>query len=284
MITYYFRSAKDNVTVELEKSRDNAWVYVEKPTEKELVYLQDTFSLDEGMLRDALDAHEVPRIEIEDGIMYLFTRFVFSKDDQIVTAPLLIVSTQRQMITISPEHFPGLPYLLSSKAVFTTTRHHTLFFQLLSQIQATYYQHLNTISKRVRILTTTIEKIKNRDIVQFVTYENILHEFNSALIRINTIFTSLLYGKIVIFTEGEKDTIEDFSLENEQLIEITKESLRSIANIREAYSTIMTNNLNRVIKLFTSLTVILTIPTIIASLYGMNVALPFEKSPSAFMK
>lgn len=78
------------------------------------------------------------------------------------------------------------------------------------------------------------------------------------------------------------DTIEDLSLESGQLAQITKDTIRNMVNIREAYSTILTNNLNRVIKLFTSLTIILTLPTIVGTFYGMNVALPFAQNPYAF--
>ena len=125
--------------------------------------------------------------------------------------------------------------------------------------------------------------IKNKDIVLFVQYENMLYDIESALVRINAILLTLLPGKIIKLSPSEHALVKDLNLDNDQYIEITKENLRSITNIREAYSTIMTNNLNRVIKLFTSLTVILTIPTIIGTFYGMNVKIPYQASPYAFM-
>ena len=109
-----------------------------------------------------------------------------------------------------------------------------------------------------------------------------LNEFLSDLIPTNSIINTLLANRNFKFTEDERDLLEDIKLSNNQLIELSKANLKTIVNIREAYSTIMTNNLNRVIKLFTSLTVLLTIPTIIASIYGMNVQLPFADQSWVF--
>jgi len=126
------------------------------------------------------------------------------------------------------------------------------------------------------------ENVRNRDIVQFVNIENVLYDFNTSLVRMEAVYNSLLTRKIFHLTDVERDLLEDVALACNQLVQITKENLRTIVNIREAYSTILTNNLNRIIKLFTSLTVILTIPTIIGTFYGMNVRLPFAQSPLAF--
>jgi magnesium transporter len=138
------------------------------------------------------------------------------------------------------------------------------------------------MSKKLRAFSLRVQKIKNNDIVQFVNTENILYDFNTSLVRINNIYDGMLSGKILTLTEHERDLIEDVSLATNQLIQITRENLRTTVNVREAYSTIMTNNLNQVIKLFTSLTVILTLPTILGTYYGMNVSLPFQDSPAAF--
>src|SRR5690606_10195407 len=123
--------------------------------------------------------------------------------------------------------------------------------------------YLTSISKKLRTFSLRVERIKNRDVMRFFEYESVLYDFNNSLVRASTIYNSLITGKIIRFNEEEQDLLEDLSLESVQLVQITKESLRSIVNIREAYTAIMTNNLNRIIKLFTALTVVLTIPTII---------------------
>ena len=92
----------------------------------------------------------------------------------------------------------------------------------------------------------------------------------------------LTSGKILELFEEDKDLIEDLLLNNNQLIGISKSNLKNIVNIREAYSTIMGNNLNKIIKFLTALTVVLNIPVLISGFYGMNVALPLAQSGFAF--
>jgi len=91
----------------------------------------------------------------------------------------------------------------------------------------------------------------------------------------------LTQGHLELY-EDDRDLVEDIQLENQQIVESAKANLKTIQNIRSSYTAIVTNNLNGVIKLLTSLTIILTIPTILGSLYGMNVPLPFSESPHAF--
>ena len=282
MIQIYSKSAKEKKVNILENPLPNVWINVENPTEEEMIKLTEEYQLDTSIIRDATDIHEVPRIEVEDKIVYIFTRFVYTDKEQYKTTPLLVIYRKNFIITITTTPFPRLHLFLEGKVSFNTKRRRALLLKILGQVNVTYTNYLNNLNKKLYSLTFHVEKISNKDIVQFISYENVLYELNSALVRIHTNFTTLHAGKIINFEEDEKDYVEDLMLESIQLIQITKENLRTIVNIREAYSTIITNNLNQVIKLFTSLTVILTLPTIIASLYGMNVNLPFANSPFAF--
>ncbi|RMD59430.1 magnesium transporter CorA family protein, partial [Candidatus Parcubacteria bacterium] len=103
------------------------------------------------------------------------------------------------------------------------------------------------------------------------------------LIPTSTILQNLLKGGYFPLYEEDEELVEDLLLSTNQLIEMSKATLKYIVNIRDAYSTIMSHELNRVMKILTSLTIILTIPTMIASFYGMNVALPWATSPLAFV-
>jgi magnesium transporter len=126
------------------------------------------------------------------------------------------------------------------------------------------------------------QNITNEDIVRFVTFENALNDFLAALVPTSNILKDLLSGKHLKLHEKDGELVEDLFLANGQLIEICRSTLKNIFNIRNAYSTIMTNDLNRVIKLLTALTIILSVPTIIASIYGMNVVLPLAENNQAF--
>lgn len=270
----FYRNGKEKELLTLQYFKEGSWIHVEQPTEEELTYLHDTLNLDRSLLYDAHDRHEIPRIEVENDVIYIFTRYAYTKEKQITTAPILIAIGKNFMATITPEQFPRLEFLLNGKTPIITTQQVKLLIKLLYQIQETFTSTLHIITKNVRTYTVQIEKIRNKDIVQFVLFENDLHDFTLALVKTNNDLNSIMSGKLISLSPSEKDQIEDIKLNNDQLIELSNENIRTIVNLRDAYSIIMTNNLNRVIKLFTSLTVILTIPTVVSSFFGMNVDLP----------
>lgn len=274
MIGIYYKGARAKTVQKLTEFKQNSWIHVQAPTDEDLALLSSKFYIEPDLLVDAVDPYEVPRIEIEDGVVYIFLRYIAPVDDAFVTAPLMIAIRDNYLITVSPKPFPILEKFLTGRIEFSSSNRTMLLAQLLQEITVSYKQHLNRVSKRISAFGRGVEKITNSDIIEFVRFENVLYELNSALVRMDNIYVRLMTGKLVKYTEDEFDLIEDVSLETGQLIQISKDAIRNIVNIREAYSTIMTNNLNHVVTIFTSLTVILTIPTIIGSFFGMNVPIP----------
>lgn len=282
MVKIYYNNLKGKSLKILDQFKKGSWIYVEDPSRSEVEMLSQNYNLEEDLLHDAIDIFEVPRMEVEDEKLYVFTRFAYIEDGQIQTCPVLIVRSDDFIMTISTLDLPFVKKFTESKLDFHTTITTNLLFQVLFQVNSTYNLYLNNISKKIRSISIQLEKLENRDIIQFVSFESVLNDFLSSLIPTSNILKNILTGKFIKLKEEDKDLLEDILLANNQLIEISQTNLRTIVNIREAYSTIMTHNLNRVIKLFTSLTVILTIPTMIASIYGMNVDLPFAHSPHIF--
>lgn len=282
MINIYYRNLRDKKIQTLDKYRVGSWIHVEEPTEEELQELTDSYGLDMSLLRDATDQYEVPRMEVEDGIVYIFSRFPYNNNHQITTSPILFIIANENFITVTKDPFPLLEGFMK-RQVFYTTQKTKLFLQLFALINTSFNTYLHTISRETRSSSYQLEKINNKDIAVFVGYERVLNDFHLALVRTNAVLNNLLSHNYIRLFEEDRDLIEDIFLNNDQLIQLSKENLRSIVNIRDAYSTIMTHNTNRVIRFFTSITVILTIPTIIASIYGMNVALPYQDAPMAFI-
>ncbi|MFA9288699.1 MAG: magnesium transporter CorA family protein [Weeksellaceae bacterium] len=281
MKTIFYRNVRDKTLQENAKLRVGSWIHLEEPTDAELQDLQETFKLDEGLLKDALDLYEVPRMEVEDKIIYIFSRYPYKKKEQIVTSPILFIIAKEVFITITKEKFTLLDPFIKKERFFTTQKN-KLLLQLFKIINTTFNTHFNTISRQVRVSSYELEKISNAQIIQFVVYERILNDFYMALMRTNTMLKDLQNHHLITFFDEDKDLIDDLFLSNDQLIQMSNENLKSIVNIRDAYSTIMTNNTNQVVRFFTSVTVILTIPTIIASIFGMNVGLPYQNHPLAF--
>lgn len=283
MIRYYLKTLKETKLKELTVFEPGAWVLVENPTEAELTGLANQFSVDIGMLKDAIDFYEVPRIQIEDSSTFIYTQFPYEGGtEHIVTIPTLFVMGRDFLITISNKRFPNLDRFLEERVEFYTTQKTKLFLQLFSQINGAYNSYLTRIIRQVKSSRIKLEKIENRDIVQLVAHEEVLNNFLSVLIPTSNVLSSILSGRFLRLFEEDKDLVEDLYLDIGQLIEICKSNLKNIVNIRDAYSTIMTNNLNSIVKLLTSLTVVLMVPNIVSGLYGMNVKLPFAHSPLAF--
>ena len=298
MIKYFYKDNKSEKVRLFNEFRSGCWIHVESPTPSEITFLREKFNLSAGLLRDALDIYEVPRLEIEEGQTYIFTRFAYWQSPKvqlsayapngykgettlISTEPVLIILGDKFLMTFSLNPLPFMKDLLED-GNFYTTKKISLFFKIFVKIHYIYNTFLHNIARLIRSTTIELEKINNKDIIQFVTYESVLNDFLTALEPTNVILKNLFSGKFLKLTDQEKEWVEDLYFSNSQLIELSQANLRNIVNIREAYSTIITNNLNRVIRLLTSLTVILAVPTMIASIYGMNIDLPFDHSPNAF--
>ena len=283
MITIYYKTLKEQELQTLEKFKTGSWVAVENPTEEELDFLAQNLTLNRDLLADAVDPHEVPRVEREGGVTYVYTRVPFQEEVEATTAPLMIAVGKNFVLTISHRSLPFFTKFQEGRVEFYTTQKTKLFLQIFSEINTTYSFFINNIAKNVRGVTVRLEDIVNKEIKQFVMFEGALNDFLAALVPTNTLLNNLLSGKFLQLYEQDHELVEDLMLSNRQLIELCQSNMRSIGTVREGYSTIMSNNLNRVIKILTALTIVLTVPAIIASFYGMNVRLPLADSPDAFL-
>lgn len=276
MLTLYYKNIRSKELTTSDKFKNGSWIYAENPNEQEIENLVNEYNLEEGLLKDALDPYEVPRIEIENNVTYLFTRFVYEKGSNIFTAPILIAIGSNFVLTICDSNCSVLKNFIKERVDFNTTQKTKFLLQVLMSINKDYKVYIHKIGRKIKNFGSHLEKIDNKEIVEFVEFERILGDFLAALVPYNLVFENILHKNMIKLYEEDEDLVEDLSLSIGQLIEITKSSLRHIVNIREAYSTIMSNNLNKTMKALTSITIIMTIPTIITSFYGMNVALPLQ--------
>ncbi|MBN2197856.1 magnesium transporter CorA family protein [Candidatus Wolfebacteria bacterium] len=287
MIKIYHKTIKDTELKELKRFKIGSWLHVEKPKENELNYLAKNFSIDFGLLKDAIDPYEVPRFEIDKKGIFVFTRAPW-KDEKgrVFTSPLLIAVGEDFVLTLSYQHSLFSDKFINNKTEFSTTQKTKLFLQFFSEIIYSYNHFLIDINRNVRAVSVQLEKITDKNIAQFVSFENIVNDFLAALVPTNTILNNLLSASSrampLELYEKDRDLIEDLSLSGNQLVELCRSTLKTIVNIRESYSAIVANSLSRVMKFLTALTVIITLPVAIAGFYGMNVSLPFSKSPLAF--
>lgn len=285
MIKYFYRSLRGNELHEQEKPQRGCWVYAEMPTQSEIQQLAERFKLEPGYLEDAIDEDEMPRLEQEDGASYIFVRYAHTaKNGEVDTTPLLIVFAKEHVITVSPSHLPVVDALLKGRVASATTQKAKLVLLILSQISDQYDMYINQTSRKIKAIRARLrgQTITNHDLIDFVTIEDELNEFLASLLPNNATLRRLLVGRHIPLFEEDQDIAEDLLLGNEQSIEAIRSNLRSIANIRESYSAISSNNLNRIITLLTIATILIALPNVFFGMYGMNVPLPFEHAKWAF--
>jgi magnesium transporter len=285
MIKYYYKSLRSQQVQELSEYKRGCWVYVEAPNPEETQLLIDKFNLEPGHIEDALDEDEMPRLEKEGEQSYIFVRYAYKNAEaELVTVPLLFVFSDDLVITISLVHLPCLESFLSGKIDFATTQRAKLVLQILHQIVEQYDTFINSTSKQIKLIRSRLRghEISNQDFIDFVLIEDELNEFLAALMPTNATLRRLLRGRYIPLFEEDQDIIEDLLLNNEQSIEACNSNIKSIVNIREAYSSISSNNLNRTMKRLTVVTVLVMLPSMFYGMYGMNIELPYQHEPWAF--
>lgn len=285
MIKYYYKSLRSDNVQELPEYKRGSWVYVEAPTPDEVEHLVAKFKLDPGHVADALDEDEMPRLEKEGDQSYIFVRYAYKNAEaELVTVPLLFVFSADIIITISLVHLPPLDRFLKGKVAFATTQRAKLVLQILHQIVEQYDAFINGTSKQIKLIRSRLRghEISNQDFIDFVVIEDELNEFLAALMPTNATLRRLLRGRYIPLFAEDQDIIEDLLLNNEQSIEACNSNIKSIVNIREAYSSISSNNLNRTMKTLTGATVLITLPNVLFGMYGMNIGLPFQHRAWAY--
>ncbi len=283
MISFYQKTITSKKLKKVDDFKVGSWVHIIDPSEDELVRLEKDFHLDRGLLEDAIDPYEVPRVEESEGTTYIFTRIPYEEGGQISTAPVLLGVADTCVFTVCKLPLEFFNRFIDGKIEFNTTQKIRFMLLMLLEVDNSYARYITRINKEVRRLSAGLSgTISNREIIKFVNFETILNDLLDALVPTNTALQKLLSGKFLSLREEDKEFAEDVYLENGQLVELCRSNLRALMNIRGAYSTIMGNNLNKVIKLLTSITILLMVPSIVFNIYGMNVPLPFQGSPHAF--
>jgi magnesium transporter len=283
MISYFRATSRKPQITKHEKLQPGSWLRSEKPSEEELSILTE-LGLDIDVLTDALDPHEVPRIEQEGEWIYFITRLPDTDDDfNDYTTPILFALGDDYLVTLSRDSLGRLWQPFIDRVQASTTQQTKFFMLMFEALTSQYKTRVATINKRMRAVTNDINTLKPRDISVLVEHERKLNDYLDALIPTNTALERLLSGKLLRLYDDDRDLVEDLSIDLEQLIARCKSLLRTITNVRDSYRAVMDTRLNETIRLLTVITLALTIPTALAGLYGMNVDLPGnEASPQTF--
>lgn len=278
MISYYASRGSGNSIREQRTMPEVGWIRSERPNTDEVAELVE-LGIDADILADALDPHEVPRIEHESGWTYFITRVPDVGDDfNDYTTPIMFALGKDHTVTISRDLLGRLWQPFIDKAHISTDRRAPLFLAMVETILQSYQTRVAAINRQMRSVTTDISTLSPRNIATFVEYERKLNDYLDALIPTNAALEKTLNVKFKLLTlqEDDQDMVEDLSVDIEQVIARCKSLLRTITNVRDSYRAVMDTRLNETMRILTVATLALTIPTMLAGLFGMNVNLPFD--------
>lgn len=279
----YLRSTAKNLEITAQDSLlVGTWIRADRPNETEQQTLIQ-LGIDEDILLDALDPHEVPRVETEDGWTYFITRLPDTDNDfNDFTTPILFALGDKYIATVSRDSMGRLWQPFIDRTTAPTTQKTKFFILMMEAIVRQYQTRVAKINREMRAATDDVRKLRSRDIAVLAEYERKLNDYLDALQPTNTAIEKLLGGRLLPLYEDDGDLVEDLSIDLEQLMSRCKSLLRTITNVRDSYRAVIDTQLNETVRILTVITLALTIPTMIAGLYGMNVDLPGESWPYMF--
>lgn len=281
MIFYY--SCNTSGQIEKKSHIDKGWIFsydLSADDTKHLINL----GLDELILEDAEDYFEVPRFEYEKGNAYFFTRYtVETKDGELSTAPLLIVISERYVITVSHQKPEFLDDFAHNRKDLNITDPVSSLVTIFEKIAYDYTKSIMNIRRTMLKYFGNVGNISEQGMKHFVGLESKLADYMSALYPMHGALAATLHNKELKLSDEHHEELEDLKQDIIQLIDSSKGVLKTIQNIRSAHGAILTHKLNITIKTLTMVTIILTIPTMITGLFGMNTWLPFGSSPIGFL-
>jgi len=279
LLVNYYRSIEGKIR-EIENAEAGCWISLINPTETEISDIEDDMGIDRDYIRAALDEEEPSRIESDDGITLIVVDYPVAEqqdDDhdntlQYYTTPMSIIITDKNVITVSAKENAVLDELSKGIVKGIQPNLRTRFvFTILLRIAARYLQYLKQIDK----LSNYVEgkmylSMKNKGLIQLLGLEKSLVYFSTSLKSNEAVLEKLMRGRYLKLYEEDQDLLDDVLIEVKQAIEMTNIYSNILNGTMDTFASIISNNLNIIMKRMTTITIILTMPTIVFSFYGMN--------------
>ena len=277
----------------LKTLEKGAWINIVDPTPYELKVVSNLTEVDPDFLRSALDDEERSHTDVEENSVMVLTNVpVFRGDDSYDALPLAIIVTEEYIITVCLEETPVITeFNERTSRLFRTYKKTRFLFQILYKSATYFLRYLRQISK----LSDEIEDqlrhdMKNSEILRLLELQKGLTYFNAAIRSNGAVLDKLLrmrtnhsLSSILKAYEEDEDLLEDVIIENKQAREMVEMYSKILARLADTFSSIISNNQNLVMKFLAAVTIILAIPTVVSSFFGMNVPVPFAESSHGFL-
>ncbi len=290
MIKYF--NSEASVVNELSDIKTGCWISLLEPTQEEILQISEKTGVELDALNSALDEEERSRIEIEDNYTMILVDIPTTEEKRskqtYLTIPMAIIITKEYIITVCTEDNPIFTPFEEGRIKNFYTRMKTRFIlQLLYRNASLYLQYLRSINKKSEIVEKRLHfSTQNKELIQLMELERSLLYFTTSLRGNEIVLEKLLKIDTIQQYQEDEELLEDTIVENKQAIEMANIYSGILSGMMDAFASIISNNLNIVMKILAAVTIVMSIPTMIFSAYGMNVnvsGMPFAERPWGFL-
>ena len=280
-----FQTVEDELQ-EHDQFSEGCWAALTKPTNEELQQVAQETGIDIDDLRAPLDDEERSRIEQEDDYVVVLVDIPsLDEKDRYVTIPLGIYMTKQLIVTVCLEETPVLKAFMNNRVKeFFTFKRTRFVFQILYRNATSYLRYLRIIDRKSEQIEEKLHiSQKNKELIELLELEKSLVYFTTSLRSNETVLEKLLRTEKVKKYPEDEELLEDVIVENKQAIEMANIYSGILSGMMDAFASVISNNLNVVMKFLSTVTIVMSIPTMIASFYGMNFDnIPLGHSPFGF--
>ena len=261
---------------QIEKPENGSWLCLSEPTDVELATVSQQTGVDLADLRAPLDDEERSRIDVEDDYTMIIVDIPTVEErggrDWYETIPLSIIVTEDLIITVCMQDTPVLhPFMEGTIRGFNTFMRSRFILQILYRNASTYLRYLRIINRESDKLEFKLRHaMQNREIMMLLELSKTLVYFTTSLKSNEIVMEKLTTLARIQQYPDDEDLLDDVIIENKQAIEMANIYSGVLANMTDAFASIVSNNLNNVMRIFTIISIPLSIPTLLCSMYGMN--------------
>lgn len=280
----------DGQTVEISKPENDIWVNVVPPfREEDFEDLSQTLEIPIEFLRDSLDIDERSRYELEDNVKFIVIKTPtennsFNDSDAFyITIPICIILTHNHIVTVNSFDNGAIKKFLKTFQNRQPDKRNMMVLKIFEKIVQDYLGYLKQINhRRNQYEQSLYDSNSNDDLLNLMRIQKSLTYFITALRSNEMLMMKLERTNFLGLNEDDREFLRDLIVDTSQALEMANIYATILGSTMDAFASIISNNLNSVMKRLTSITIILSLPILVTGIYGMNVEIPYQHSTHAF--
>jgi magnesium transporter len=285
----YFKNV-EHKTIAIDRPESDVWVNVLPPLkQEEFLELSETLDIPIDFLKDSLDIDERSRYEIEDNVKLIVIKTPTENnsfndsDAYYITIPICIILTHNQIVTVNSFENEAIKKFLNTFQNRSPDKKNMMVLKIFEKVVTNFLDFLKEINQRRNLLEQKLyDSNRNSELLELMRLQKSLVYFVTALRSNELLMMKIVRTNFLQLNEDEKEFIDDLIVETSQALEMANTYTTILSSTLDAFASIISNNLNNVMKRLTSITIILSLPVVVTSIYGMNVPIPGQNLPHSF--